>query len=432
MSYMKSGSPFLYDDATGDIVGLKDKDGSEKSLVTMASDGIQIGGAAPTEQQRAAVRAGIGDRFGGRKSISVPIGDYSLATVSAAASVTRGVARVLEFDIGAIKARAFNIHTSAIAGCKAIASVVDGAADPYGSTAVWSPLNFSGSATFELPAGSGAAPSHEFGVIDSDMSYISGNAGQLLLGRVHVPSANNTRFEHPTRSPTLADDGILQSYYLADGVTDPATYVPVYHNTGPALHWLVYPKSVVKSWVACGASTAAGQGDTVKMGWVRRAQELAEADGTPIAVSNYGHSGSPSLPSLVRGIQGIQLSKPDYATWHPFSTNDSPALTDIPRLKGQALQFIDACVAVGTVPVLVTFQPNAIATGDALTVMQSINQYCRELAAGGWCDLLDFQLLFSGSTTGTTWAVAGDTTDGTHPNAQGHAKAALLAMTVIQ
>jgi hypothetical protein len=32
MPYMKPNSPFLYDDATGDIVGIKEADGSERLL----------------------------------------------------------------------------------------------------------------------------------------------------------------------------------------------------------------------------------------------------------------------------------------------------------------------------------------------------------------------------------------------------------------
>jgi len=56
MPYMKSGTPFLYDDTTGDIIGLKDQDGSEKSLVTMTPTGLAIGGSEPTSAQRASVR----------------------------------------------------------------------------------------------------------------------------------------------------------------------------------------------------------------------------------------------------------------------------------------------------------------------------------------------------------------------------------------
>lgn len=37
MAFMKSGSPFLYDDKTGDIVGIKDPDGSESLFVTNRS-----------------------------------------------------------------------------------------------------------------------------------------------------------------------------------------------------------------------------------------------------------------------------------------------------------------------------------------------------------------------------------------------------------
>lgn len=35
MAYMKPGSPFLYDDQTGDVVGIKDADGSERPLFSI-------------------------------------------------------------------------------------------------------------------------------------------------------------------------------------------------------------------------------------------------------------------------------------------------------------------------------------------------------------------------------------------------------------
>jgi len=76
MPYMKSGTPFLYDDTTGDIIGLKDQDGSEKSLMTMdAAGAMQIGGAAPTDEQVAAINGALGAGGGAKPLRTIGLGD---------------------------------------------------------------------------------------------------------------------------------------------------------------------------------------------------------------------------------------------------------------------------------------------------------------------------------------------------------------------
>lgn len=58
MPYRKSGTPFLYDDATGDIVGIVDPDGSEARLVRVGVDGKLDDASRPVVA--AAVGSGTG------------------------------------------------------------------------------------------------------------------------------------------------------------------------------------------------------------------------------------------------------------------------------------------------------------------------------------------------------------------------------------
>jgi hypothetical protein len=52
MTYMKDGSPFLFDDTTGDIIGIKDPDGSEHALCTKEVFGLVANSTADGAAQR--------------------------------------------------------------------------------------------------------------------------------------------------------------------------------------------------------------------------------------------------------------------------------------------------------------------------------------------------------------------------------------------
>lgn len=363
----------------------------------------------------------------------VGVGDLCTASLSAAAEVTRMATRKNDVAFGALKGCIYNAHTVAFAGCKALAAIAPGGADPYGSTATFSPLLFSGSASFTLPPGSGvvATGTHRFGTIYSDILHLEGDVGQLLMGRVYINGANNPRFEHPTKSAGLVADGIVQSYFLGDGVTTPANYVPTYHTTGPSLHWILYPKSQCISWIVGGNSTAAGQGDTETLGWARRTEKLAEAAGVALAVKNMSHPGSTTTDSLARVLPEIAALKPTFASWPVASTNGAPALTDLPRLKYEIMSFIDACRQASTIPVLLTFQPSTAASGETLQVIQALNAFARSIARAGNCAMLDVHYLFAGSDAANAWLDAADHVDGTHPSAQGHAKLAEQAFKLV-
>jgi hypothetical protein len=99
--HKKSDSPYLYDNATGDIVGIQDPDGSEQlfpnfsQTVTLdPTTGLAIGRSEPTSVQRAAVRAGIGVigvtdivKSGQRTAEPVPSLDLNYAELMALAGV---------------------------------------------------------------------------------------------------------------------------------------------------------------------------------------------------------------------------------------------------------------------------------------------------------------------------------------------------------
>ena len=390
---------------------------------TTSGAGVVIPDARTAQASgRALVRPNVG---------FVGVGDLCTVSLSAAAEATRMATRKIDVAFGALKGQINNAHTASFAGCKAAAAVVAGNADPYGSTATFSPLLFSASPTFTLPAGSGTIPAHRFGTIESDILHLEGGVGQLLMGRVYISGANNPRFEHPTRSPGLVADGLVQSYFLGDGVTTPGNYVATYHTTGPSLHWILYPKSQCVSWIVGGNSTAAGQGDSETLGWARRTEKMAEAAGIALAVKNMAHPGSTTTDSLARVLPEIALFKPTFASFSVVSTNGAPALTDLPRLKYEALAFVDACRQVGTIPVLITFQPSSVASGETLQVIQAMNAFARTLARSGGCAMLDAHLLFAGSDTAATWLDAADHMDGTHPSPQGQAKLAEQAYRLI-
>ncbi|HBF34854.1 TPA: hypothetical protein DDW35_09865 [Candidatus Sumerlaeota bacterium] len=77
MPYMKDGSPFLFDDATADIVGIKDSDGSEHSLFTQKVFGLVPDSTALGAAQRnySAIQSALGvcvGMGGGRVVVDAP------------------------------------------------------------------------------------------------------------------------------------------------------------------------------------------------------------------------------------------------------------------------------------------------------------------------------------------------------------------------
>ena len=57
MAILRPGSPFLYDETTGDIVGVRDADGGERGLVTTTPTGDAIGGYATVLWKRSSALA---------------------------------------------------------------------------------------------------------------------------------------------------------------------------------------------------------------------------------------------------------------------------------------------------------------------------------------------------------------------------------------
>ena len=364
-----------------------------------------------------------------RQSILAPIGDMGYCVLSPSVNACRGMARAMDFDIGAVKARFYNGSLTQQDGCYASVAVVN-ADDPYGISAAWTILTVNGSQSFTTPSGTGTIPEHTFGIVDSDMAFIQGSAGQLLLIRYFTPTANSTRFQHPTRfTPTINADGTFFYYQIGNGVLNPNGFTKNNIGSGPAMGLFVYPTNPLRSFVFSGGSTVSGQGDSVTLGWVRRFEKLAELSGKPISTMNLGHPSSTNDASIVRLLQALSDFRPTFAGYMPFSPNGNPVMTDAPKMKAQALQFIEACANVGTIPILITFQPPRTQGAGTQACCQAVNDYTRELGANGACIVIDFQLLFGGSTTALTWADSNDTSDNTHPSAQGHGKAASLFMS---
>lgn len=112
MAYMKSGSPFLYDDTTGDIIGVKDRDGGETLLAPPLSSngfvplGVQVsGGVAGYNLVDSAGNAPAVDRKGiniasyGAKSDGKQVFDAS-TTNSTTTTITSASANFNPGDVG--------------------------------------------------------------------------------------------------------------------------------------------------------------------------------------------------------------------------------------------------------------------------------------------------------------------------------------------
>ena len=283
MTFQKAGSPFLYDDATGDIVGVRDADGGDSYFARLLASGALVGADG---SDRNLLRLGtIGRRiFHGRTARSVDLSaNASGTTYHAVFEIPSGVI------VDSVRAILVNGSTSTLGVSQTCSySILSSAADLNGSSGVW--------ADGTLPAATvpAAASTSRRGVLKGDWLTTTGNAfstygasRNLIAVRVRVTTAATV-----TLMGSAADDftnWASRSTHLVAFRSKAGSYNAASVASG-------FDSSSNESWSPIAGIEVSCRGRVLNLGVVGDSND--DGRGTYIG-AGYGLSLADSLASLI-------------------------------------------------------------------------------------------------------------------------------------
>ena len=371
------------------------------------------------------------------------------AAISATAGANRHLAAVMPFRWFGVQAKVFNAHGSATPTYNVGIATADNITDSSLNAETWETFKWGGSQNVIPPVASNSTPGNqtmgESGWSDPIIGAPKAYGNGTVMGlRSWADSANNTWFDFDPEG-ALSCELNAQGIYVAwkssvgNAVLTPSLFTsPVRTQAAapPVLLRFLTP-SMVRVHLTSGSSTTGGKGDTADMGWAARTQRVLNAlGGMAYQFCNYSHGGAPTAGNDLRMQQVVDDVNPHTMTSNGFTLNDPDYATadGLARLKARIDWLIAFKKNRGLPPkcrIFQTWQHRTGATGGEYSNAKAINAYLREKAAAGECVLFDVAAVLSDETASVgTWKDPADTTDGTHPNSQGHAKLVPYALAI--
>lgn len=171
-------------------------------------------------------------------------------------------------------------------------------------------------------------------------------------------------------------------------------------------------------------------------GWARQLAGLITTAGVATDYYNQAWGGHTSAVYLAASLPVVAKLRPRFATYAVHSPNDgslTPGL--LAQQKAQAAQFIEACRAVGTIPVLSTPMPYAAPDAPTQAYMLAVQSWVKAYAGAALgLPVVDLMGVLGAAGNPAQFAsgfgASGDTY-GLHSNDAGHAAAAASAFQVL-
>ena len=368
------------------------------------------------------------------------------AALSGTANASRHLSVVLPFRWYAVQAKVFNAHGSVTPTYNIGLATADNITDPNMSAEAWSLFKWGGEQNVIPPVASNSTPGAQT-MGESDWSdpligapKIYGD-GTVMGLRSWADVSNNTWFDFDAEcalTSTLDVQGIYTAWKAnANAVVTPASFLSPQRSPAAAPPVLLrfLTSAMIKVHLLVGSSTTGGKGDAEDMGWAWRTQRVVNSlGGMAYHFVNYSHGGAPTTGNDLRLAQVIDDVNPDSVTINVFTLNDADRATadGLARLKARIDAFVETCKARGIPPsgrITMTWQHPTGSTGGEYANAKAINAYARAKATAGECVVFDVAAVLSDEIASVgTWKDPSDTTDGTHPNSNGHAKLVPVAL----
>lgn len=317
-------------------------------------------------------------------------------------------------------------------------------ATPFNPTGAWNPALFSGTALHTVPVAVSGAGSSNTVVSDlvSDTIYLpsiprdDGGAGRLLFMASYRPSAGNTEASRYTIGSVPQPIGVsgLKCYFKAgDCITTPANFVsPTEWDNSHAAYFEFLTGDAPPLFLAVGDSRVGGIDSlTQGLGAPRIAVDTINSQGIKIAYANQGFGGQGSVAYYTNGYNQLQLHRPAFASYCPWTPNDADCYTQagVNRMMLQACQWIEECRRLRAVPILETPPPIGGISAANEAFRRQVVVAVKALCSTGAAVLADSDGVFTDYSTSAGGWLPGLNFNTVHPNYAGHQLAALRVWT---
>ncbi len=446
----KSGTPFLFDSDTGDVVGIVDADGSER-LFAFANSRRQVTDA--TGRSVATPTTTGVDRLYCLNNSNWGNGSTTARTTFIKREAEASFSRVRMWIIKRTDAS----ESTASGNWTAIVAPTETAADDTQSnryyptsggaaqnTAVnqanpngWRTVTWSGASSAQI-TGTSDVNKPLFLVSDwidcKSVSRVDGSLRPLLLARVRFDATSGTSSRY-TGFTNWSGGATAESFYRiiasewinSDGVAS-LTTTPAgtqYGNFGLTVFFEFDYDVPVRSVYVAGDSLFASSNGSAALefdGWASRAIYSKSTPSAPIVLSNGGLASRTTQDYVDNGLI-VQINagaRPNDVVVLAGSGNDTSAFTEFGNnnARGAVMRALTACRAIGANVYLATTPPRAY-SGSQETFRQALNTWTRNLCATGAATLFDFDAVLSDGASPARLSAAFNSGDGIHPNQAG-------------
>jgi lysophospholipase L1-like esterase len=472
----KPGKPWLYDAETGDIIGVKDPDGSEQYFAT-SREPIPAG-AVPVVGQFNELTGALEKFTAGAREYTIGnakrihpamamhlFGNLASAQTTQANTYFSKFAVPCEFD--AVKLVIYH-HGSTTPTVKGVVAATETAAqdtdanrfhpivggtaynavdgtEAYGFKSVtW------GGASTKAFAGSGTQFAPEVLISDliplSSVPRADGGTLPLLMARVYCDgSAQTITFVSQAGFSALRDPATANGGYIvqvgsrnADAIATPGSTPAALATTTLSIGVILFSRRSGISLMTIGDSITQNDAlvaDKVSSWGARAAHALSTIE-RPISYVNAGCSGQTGATYTTNGLVQLGNLKPNVAHFSGWTPNDysSPTAASlrlaVQKMAGNLHKFLDFCYTNKIVPIVSNGIPHSAATGlntSALDAQRiAYNARLQEMADEGLFYLADFDAELSDGATPAAIKTAYSAGDGIHPN-----EAGIAAMGVV-
>lgn len=364
---------------------------------------------------------------------------WPIIETNAGSDLTRIVKFRSPVDFEAVRLRVKHVGASSIPG-HLLALGVSNNSTGYTPSGGWNAVLFSGTQSHTVAAKPATAP---WSVLTSDalmVKSITAADGRKCYINIaeYCPAAVQMSRGTMHAGPLIGSplDATFSFQSGVDAVTTPADYTTPTTDQATCIpvEVLFYTRSQMRRVAVIGGSTASGTGDGQALGWIGRACQALSTDSFAYTWSNFGKASDTSANSLDRGLNEIARDEYDVAIYYPFTTND--ANWDTADVRDQQISraavFVAECRKLGTIPILVTFQPYTSLSAAEEAARRASQAAIRTLATSMGVTLIDTDALLADySGTASAWLDPTNTTDGLHPDNSGHINIAAYAAPII-
>ena len=466
MPFMKQGQPWLYDDATGDMIGIKDPDGGERffdaqsyTADTLPDPATLAPGAAVVVEDangNSALLTSSGGSFSSdytpRKTKLAAWMPNILGYVDSSNTFTYALTKSAPCEFESVALILQNQHTSPVTVTAAVAvseSLATSKTVPKIGSVDYNALAAAGTQNGFIPVtyNNGVSPivipaSTELFVTDqiplSSIPRTDGGAFPLVLARVYANAQQTSTYQFSS----AAEERIFGNSYQGQGgdfyqyampsteaVATPSNWVqPATETSNMRIKGLVFfaRGSVAANVLFIGDSIdhgLGGGGDAVTnnagntMQWSGLSCLDVSTKEKTIGFISAGWSGKTSANYFARGKTLAALFNPTVCVFPAYTPNDTVGLkSNVQAAVNRTVDFIEYCWKNNIVPVVRTPVPYSGSGAESLRI-----EVVNKVKSMGVLVIDANAPLYEASASAQGyWKSASYNVDGTHPSQSGH------------